>query len=101
MVMKGKPFIVTTSGINEETNRNPEFSKYVAKALARFFTKDWGNVDEEDWASNDLCYKELNKGNYGRIMASYESASVGKYGSKKFWIVRDTEAITVLYPEEY
>ena len=101
MIMKGKPFIVTTSGVSEETHRNPQFSKDMAKALSRFFQKDWGNVDKEDWASNDICYKELNKGNYGRILAAYEATNPHKYGNKKFWIFRDTEAITVMFPEEY
>ena len=101
MIMKGKPFIVTTSGVSEETHRNPQFSKDMAKALSRFFQKDWGTVDQEDWDSNDRDYKELNTGNIGRILAAYEATKPHKYGHKRFWIIRDTEAITVLYPEEY
>ncbi|SVE05020.1 uncharacterized protein METZ01_LOCUS457874 [marine metagenome] len=101
MVMKGKPFIVTTSGVQEESDRNPQFSKDVAKALSRFFTKDWGNVEQEDWDSNDRDYKKLTTGGYGRILAAYNSTETHKYGNKKFWIIRDTEAITVLFPEEY
>jgi len=101
MIMEGRPFIVTTSGVAEEQKRNPQFTTDMAKSLGRFFRKDWGAVDEEDWESNDRDFAELNKGNYGRIIASYTTQVPHKYGHRRFWIIRDTETITVLFPEEY
>jgi hypothetical protein len=63
------------------------------RALSRHLQGDWGDLDREDWASNDCA---LGKG--GRLLSAYNS-SLGV----RFWIIteHDRSATTVLLPEDY
>lgn len=68
---------------------NEGFGESVKEAIDKFMNNDWGEVCKEDAALND---KEKN--NY----------AIGTYrfpNMKKFWIIFDGGATTVLLPEEY
>ena len=62
-------------------------------ALARHRHGDWGDLDDEDKASNDAALR-----NEGRLFSAYHSAS-----GKKFWVITewDRSVTTVLLPSEY
>lgn len=61
-------------------------------SLARHTVGDWGDVDEESWAANDVSLEEG-----ARLVSAYSS------NGTKFWIITeaDRSATTVLLPEEY
>ena len=88
--------MVATAGISQMISESEEFSESVVDALVRFIGRDWGNVCPEDWESNNRDADSLREGGYGRIIASYESGS-----GNPFWIIRDSQAVTVLFPDEY
>ena len=62
-------------------------------ALRRHARADWGDVDAEDWRSNDRSIQEGT-----RLLSSYRSTT-----GVKFWIITeaDRSATTVLLPSEY
>ena len=63
------------------------------KALRRHATGDWGNVDKEDKATNDMAVT-----NGYRVLRAYTTQN-----GKKFWIITeaDRSVTAVLLPEEY
>jgi len=65
----------------------------VLSALARHASGDWGELDAEDWQSNQLA---LEQGE--RLLSSYHSAA-----GVKFWIITESDrsVTTVLLPEDY
>ena len=65
----------------------------VIDALARHVGCDWGDVDADDWAENDLSLREG-----FRLLSAYHTAA-----GAKFWIITeaDRSATTILLPEEY
>lgn len=65
----------------------------IARALTRHWLGDWGDLDAEDKARNDLGLIEGS-----RLFSAYHSAR-----GVKFWIITewDRSATTVLLPEEY
>ena len=84
-----------TSGIAERVATDERFSRAVIRATRIFIKKDWGDVDDEDQATNDQMDRSLNLNGGGMVLASY-----GKQ-KDKIWIIRDTERITILFPDEY
>jgi len=62
-------------------------------AIVRHVSGDWGELDEEDIATNDLALQT----GY-RLLSSYRSEQ-----GKKFWIITeaDRSVTTILLPEEY
>lgn len=99
----GKYPMVFTHGVSDRIEKEEPFARFVWKSLLQFNHGDWGAVDKQDWKSNDEALESLNNGGwYGRILASYD------YGqSDPIWIIRNTadvdgtQAITVLFPNEY
>ena len=65
----------------------------VGLALARHCDGDWGNVNKDDWATNDSA-----RDNGNRILSAYESDS-----KEVFWIITewDRSMTTILLPSEY
>ena len=80
--------LVCTPGIEDEVPLTE-----VAAALDRHLAGDWGEVDEEDRAENDLS---LRAG--FRLLSVYRA----QHGVK-FWVITeaDRSATTVLLPSEY
>lgn len=62
-------------------------------AISRHVRGDWGEVDPDDWAENELSYE---KG--FRILSVYNASN-----GTRFWIITeaDRSVTTVLLPEEY
>jgi len=95
----GEHRLVVTRGVNDRITEDSKFAKFVWDSVLRFNRGDWGNVEAEDWKANNEALKSLNNGGwYGRILASYDGI---------IWIIRNTadedgtQAITVLFPDEY
>jgi hypothetical protein len=86
---------VMTSGIAARVGSDDKFSRAVIRATKRFLKKDWGDVDAEDHATNDQMDRSLNLDGGGIVLGAY-----GKL-KDKIWIIRDTERITILFPNEY
>ena len=84
-----------TSGIAARVENDDKFSRAVMRAIKRFLKKDWGDVDAEDHATNDQMDRSLNLNGGGMVLGAY-----GKQ-KDKIWIIRDTERITILFPDEY
>ena len=98
----GTTNLVLTAGVSALVAEDNKFAAFVWKSLARFSRGDWGSVGAEDWQANDEDLKSLNSGGwYGRILASYKGEQ------PTIWIIRNTaeedgtQAVTVLFPEEY
>lgn len=68
-------------------------SHEVIRALIRHAHRDWGDLDDEDKASNDRAIQDDS-----RLLSAYH----GRDG-RKFWIITeaDRSATTVLLPEDY
>lgn len=109
----GTTNLVLTAGVSALVAEDNKFAAFVWKSLARFSRGDWGSVGAEDWQANDEDLKSLNSGGwYGRILASYEELELLEIPEEKgehptIWIIRNTaeedgtQAVTVLFPEEY
>ncbi len=80
--------IVITRGANADLQNED-----VLSALQRHSRGDWGDVDNEDWESNDEALK-----NGARLLSSYKSSN-----GVKFWIITewDRSVSTILLPSEY
>jgi hypothetical protein len=80
--------VVATTGVLAELTDEDRLG-----ALARHARGDWGDVNQEDWAENELS---LNEGK--RLLSAYHSA-----GGVKFWIITeaDRSITTMLLPIEY
>lgn len=80
--------LACTPGIEDEVPLTE-----VVTALDRHLAGDWGEVDEDDRAENDLSLREG-----FRLLSVYRT----KHGVK-FWVITeaDRSATTVLLPEEY
>ena len=65
----------------------------VLEAIHRHSIGDWGELDDEDEAENELSLKEG-----FRLLSSYTDRN-----NTKFWIITeaDRSATTVLLPEDY
>ena len=92
--------LVFTSEVNMIVADDTEFAKFVLKSIQRFFANDWGECCEDDKKQNDIDNENLKKGDYGRVLASYINppSSPSLY---RVWIIKDSQAITVLFPHEY
>ena len=89
--------LAMTRGINDRVADDTAFAKRVTEGIARFTRRDWGDVSEEDWSTNAENIQSLLDGGGGMVLASY----AGENGLDKFWIIRDSQATTVLFPSEY
>jgi hypothetical protein len=80
--------LVCTPGIEDEVPLTE-----VVTALERHLAGDWGEVDEEDRAENDLSLREG-----FRLLSAYRT----RHGVK-FWVITeaDRSLTTVLLPSEY
>ena len=85
--------LVMTRGVNDQVAENEKFAKFVTESLGRHAGGDWGNVDSEDKATNDLAVKAGD-----RLLSAYEQE-----GLPKIWIITETDrsVTTVLFPDEY
>ena len=87
--------LVLTNGVMDRINNDEKFSRAVLRAVRRFNLKDWGDVDAEDNETNDQMDRSLNLQGGGMVLGAYGREK------NKIWIIRDTERITILFPDEY
>jgi hypothetical protein len=113
----GEHRLAFTAGVNDRIADDAGFAGFVWQSLARFNRGDWGTVGPEDWKANDSDLESLNNGGwYGRILAAYTDTTVehspgivttAGAANGSLWIIRNTaeedgtQAILVLFPEEY
>ena len=89
--------IVTTRGVYDLMDLEPEFLDFVLHSFARHFYGDWGDLDPEDKESND---EALLSGD--RLVSAYEYPDP-EHEDWKIWIITewDRSATTILFPYEY
>ena len=80
--------VLATPGALREIHRAE-----IEAALGRHQSGDWGDVDKEDWATNDASI-----GRRHRLLSVYRSQT-----GVKFWIITeaDRSVTTILLPDEY
>lgn len=83
---------VVSRKISIELLENKLFAIEIFKAMERFCNKDWGEMDEEDKATNEQALIEGN-----RIMGAYQTCK------GKIWIITEADrtVTTILFPSEY
>jgi hypothetical protein len=89
--------LALTAGVNLKVANDSAFAKLVWKSLLRFNRGDWGDTARLDWELNDRDTIALNSGDYGRVLAAYS----GRDSRSNIWIIRDSIAVTVLFPNEH
>ena len=85
--------LVMTAGVNGRVAEDEEFSKFVVDSLRRHAKRDWGDLEKEDKAENELSLRDG-----FRLLSSYKHPTL-----PKIWIIteHDRSATTVLFPSEY
>lgn len=79
-------------------------SLYMSEILARHMSGDWGNVCDEDKASNDEAI--ANKDEPGRVLSAYAidpALPAEGHGDNCVWIITewDRSVTTILLPSDY
>jgi len=91
--------VVTTPGIRDMMNLEPQAIDVIQKCLDRHCQGDWGNLCDDDKQLNqDSLDEEKEKGfTYDSLFSSYET----DFG--KIYIITecDRSVTTILTPEEY
>jgi hypothetical protein len=85
--------IVSTRGVFDLADEDPEFAKFIQDSLSRHVKGDWGDMSAEDKTQNDFSIK-----NGFRLFSAYE-----KEGLPKIWIITEANrsVTTILFPDEY
>lgn len=83
--------LVMTSGVSNWID-NIETHKKVVDCIRRHQSGDWGEVDKEDWETNNFSLQ-----NSLRVLSSYT------INNQKIWIITESDrsVTTVLFPGEY
>ncbi len=84
--------LVTTNGVAAWYDNDIHKYRSILTCVDRHKSGDWGEVDQEDWQTNDYSVK-----NGLRILSSYT------INDEKIWIITeaDRSVTTVLFPSEY
>ena len=101
--------VVMTRGVNDMVAASDTFAKLVTESVRRFKDGDWGDVSADNWEANDEALESLNNGGPNDHNGGWYSHILASYGneSRSIWIIRNTaehdgtQAITVLFPDEY
>ena len=83
-----------TNGVHSLVQEDKDFANFVANSFKRHVNGDWGDLDKEDKALNDMA------------LESGEDRLFSKYiynGEVSIYIITewDRSATTILFPEEY
>ena len=86
--------IVMTRSVADRCVEDQCFCDLVSRALAMHVSGNWGDLCDEDWASNNEAVRTGDD----RILSAY---NIGD--GTKIWIITewDRSATTILFPEEY
>ena len=87
--------VVMTRGVADRCAEDSLFAFFVHKALQMHSSGNWGDVDDEDWQSNQDA---LNGGD--RLFSAYY---LDDAHGEKIWIIteHDRSSTTILFPSEY
>ena len=87
--------VYITCGIADEERSDSDFAVFVGESLSRHADCDWGDLCDEDKATNNDALE-----NGGRLMSQYRREG---YPSQKIWIITESDrsSTTVLFPHEY
>lgn len=75
------------------------FSRFVTGCMSRYIVYDWGDLDPEDWETNDEAVKTGE-----RILASYPLPSdVEVDFEDRLWVITEADRsyTTLLFPGDY
>lgn len=86
--------VFCTIGVANRVENDKEFENFVHDSIYRHSTGDWGEMDDEDKATNN---EALSLGN--RLFSAYTY----KKDKTKIWVITeaDRSSTTVLFPDEY
>ena len=82
-------FVITRNALHELREETDD----VARGLGRHLRCDWGELDDEDWETNNhAVHRGL------RLLSAYRTRS-----GQRFWVITeaDRSITTVLLPEDY
>lgn len=87
--------VVVTRAVRALMEEDEAFQIFVNDSLNRHLSGDWGDLEDEDKASNEMA---LEHGD--RIFSAYTTDLCAE---KKIWIITeaDRSATTVLFPSDY
>lgn len=87
--------VVTTRGVYDLMDMDPEFRDFVLRSYARHIMGDWGVLDPDDMQLNDEAIV-----NGDRIVSAY---NYDGHPDWKIWIITewDRSVTTILFPHEY
>lgn len=85
--------IVSTKGVNQKMLENEEFKRFVFECLNKHLNGEWGNLPEEDIATNEDALK-----NGERLLSKYDFDEETSIYIITEW---DRSATTILFPSEY
>ena len=91
--------VLATRGVEAKFKKNDDFKDFALSCLfGRYMNNDWGEMDKEDKAMNDLAVV-----NDSRIFASYNIPREIGVDEDKIWIITewDRSVTTILFPSEY
>ena len=86
--------IVTTNFTNCIKKLGEDPNQLIRIAIGRHVTGDWGNLSDDDKASNEIAID-----NKGQLLSAYKTY----LGIPPFWVITewDRSVTTVLLPEDY
>lgn len=79
---------VATASVADKMESSPEFHDFVLSSIQRLLAGDWGEVSEDDAATNTDA-------------PLYALGTYWAPDGPKIWVRRDYNVITVLFPSEY
>jgi hypothetical protein len=84
--------VVQTAGVAAHRAESASFDVFVSSSLFAHSRGDWGDLDNEDKATNKAALR-----NGGRLLSSYTAEGT------KIWIIteHDRSVTTILFPSEY
>ena len=85
--------LVMTRGVADKVANNSAFAEFCLESLKHHAKGDWGDLEAEDKAENELSLREG-----FRLLSAYE-----RLGLPKIWIITESDrsVTTTLYPSEY
>ena len=101
-----EPMKVITKGIKTLMDGNPSFTEFVNRSLEQFLEGDWGDIPTDEQEANNKAIEDLDKGEPDMAQGVYRRAFRQLNSNfddtfPEIWIIRDLNAITVLFPSEY
>lgn len=91
--------VMATVGIRQEMEETYGFREFCMDCLMRHRDHDWGDLEEEDWLSNDEAVKSGE-----RVLSAYDIPKKFCLAyADRIWIITEADRnyTTILFPYEY